>query len=198
MPDSVQNVTEYTEGTSQHLRLEAEFSVANARVGDRVEMKIYLDGVHQRTETREVSSANTSNFVDVLYTNAFPALAGTHTLRIAYNENRGVAESNYGNNEQSFTYTIKPEREAPTFSIRGPVLIDGQTCLTWENLQDNVSVYTDVWAKWKIDGGDWSDRRSGTTWGCTTGTPGSTHTYYVHAEDRNGNVREDTRVFAIQ
>jgi hypothetical protein len=137
-------------------------------------------------------------FTGTMIYNYHPVVSvGAHTIRVVLNEPKWVNESNYGNNEISVSYTINGDKTPPTFTIDGPYQINGQTCLRWINLQDNVSVYTDVWAKWKIDGGDWSSRTSENPYGCTSGASGSNHTYYVHAEDRSGNVREDSRVFTL-
>lgn len=83
----------------------------------------------------------------------------------------------------------------PTFTIDGPYAINGQTCMRWINLVDNVSVYTDVWAKWKIDDGAWSSPTSENPYGCITAKSGTTHTYFVHAEDFRGNVAEKSATF---
>lgn len=122
---------------------------------------------------------------------------GTHTVKMVFNENHAIPENDYSNNEYTFTYKIIAETTPPSFSIRGPELINGQACLTVENLSDNKSIYTDVWAKWKIDGGEWSSARSGTDWGCISGIPGSSHTFYAHAEDARGNFKEDSKVFTL-
>lgn len=75
---------------------------------------------------------------------------GTHTVKMVFNENQAFPESNFSNNEHTFSYKIIAETTPPTFSIRGPELINGQTCLTVENLSDNKSVYTDVWPNGKL------------------------------------------------
>ena len=122
---------------------------------------------------------------------------GSHAIKFIINENKLVAESNYGNNEITVNYTVNGDKIAPTFTLDGPYSINNQTCMRWINLQDNKSVYTDVWAKWKIDDGSWSNRTSENPYGCDGGTSGSSHTYYVHAEDYRGNAREDSRVFTL-
>lgn len=196
VPENQSNVTEFVESqVYPRMRLEVDFAVNNASVGDTVELRIYDDGNLQQTATRQVSSTTNFHFAEVFYAKAHGA--GDHSVRIVFNENRAVSESNYGNNEHTFTYKILRETVPPTFTIDGPYTINGQTCMRWVDLVDNVSVYTDVWAKWKIDDGAWSSQASGTVYGCVTGAQGSSHTYYVHAEDRNGNVREDSKVFTI-
>lgn len=197
LPENTSNVTEYSvTQVYPKMRLEVDFSVNNAKAGDSVEMKIYEDGSVQQTQSRQVPSGTNAVFADVYYAKARDV--GTHTVRFVYNETKSVAESNYGNNEYTFTFKITGETTPPSFSIDGPYNINGQTCMRWINLSDNVSVYTDVWAKWKIDGADWSGRTSENPYGCISGDPGSSHTYYVHAEDARGNVREDSRSFTLQ
>jgi hypothetical protein len=196
VPENRSDVTEFVESqVYPRMRLQVDFAVNNARVGDTVELKIYDDGQLQQTASRTVSSTTNFHFSEVFYAKARPA--GDHSVKFVFNENRAVQESNYGNNEHTFTYKITKETEPPTFTIDGPYLVNGQTCMRWINLVDNVSVYTDVWARWNIDNTAWSSNSSGTVYGCISGTPGSTHTYYVHAEDRNGNVREDSRTFTL-
>ncbi|MBP9670548.1 hypothetical protein KBD75_04065 [Candidatus Woesebacteria bacterium] len=197
LPENTSNVTEYSvTQVYPKMRLEVDFGVNNAKAGDSVEMKIYEDGSVQQTQSRQVPSGTNAVFADVYYAKA--RNIGTHTVRFVYNENKSVTESNYGNNEYTFTFKITGETTPPTFTIDGPYVINGQTCMRWVNLSDNVSVYTDVWAKWKIDGADWSGRTSENPYGCISGTTGSSHTYYVHAEDAQGNVREDSRTFTLQ
>ena len=197
VPENISNVTEYSvTQVYPKMRLEVDFGVNNAKAGDSVEMKIYEDGSVQQTQSRQVASGTNAVFADVYYAKA--RSIGTHTVKFVYNENRSVTESNYGNNEYTFTFKIIGETTPPTFTIDGPYQINGQTCMRWINLTDNVSVYTDVWAKWKIDGSDWSTRTSENPYGCISGIAGSSHTYYVHAEDAQGNVREDSKAFILQ
>lgn len=193
-PEHKTGATEYVESPYYpQMRLSAEFGVNNAKVGDRVELKIYEDGKLQETRTQTVSSTTNLHFADVYHSKA--RNVGSHNVRFVYNENRKVNESNYGNNDVFFSFTILAEKEPPTFTIDGPYIINGQTCMRWINLVDNNSVYTDVWGKWKIDDGSWSSPTSENPYGCITAELGSTHTYYVHAEDFRGNVREDSRTF---
>lgn len=193
-PEHRSGATEYTENTYYpQMSLSAEFGVNNAKVGDRVELKIYEDGSLQETRTQTVGSTTSFHFADFYYSKT--RSVGSHNVKFVYNENRKVVESNYGNNEASFSFTILAEKEPPTFTIDGPYIINGQTCMRWINLVDNNSVYTDVWGKWKIDDGSWSPPTSENPYGCITAELGSTHTYYVHAEDFRGNVREDSRTF---
>jgi hypothetical protein len=190
------NATEYVETqTVSRQRLEVDFAASNVSVGDTVVLRIYEDGNVKKEETRTVASTSNFHFAEVYYPMQWTP--GTHTVKMVFNENQAFPESNFSNNEHTFSYKIIAETTPPTFSIRGPELINGQTCLTVENLSDNKSVYTDVWAKWKIDGGEWSPARSGTDWGCITGTSGSSHTFYAHAEDARGNVKEDSKVFTL-
>ena len=58
-----------------------------------------------------------------------------------------------------------------------------------------MSVYTDVWAKYQIDDGAWSNKTSENPYGCISAPSGSSHTYTVHAEDLNGNVSEQSAEF---
>ena len=190
------STSEYVETqTVSRQRLEVDFAANNVSVGDTVMFRLYEDGNVRKEEEHTITGTTNFHFADVYY----PTLTslGTHTVRFVYNENRGIPESDYGNNEYTFTYKIIQESTPPTFTIDGPYLVNGQTCMRWINLTDNKSVYTDVWAKWKIDDGSWSNQTSENPYGCISGTPGSSHTYYVHAEDFRGNVREDSRVFTI-
>lgn len=196
VPENTIGVTEYTQTqTYPKMRLEADFAANNAAAGDVVEMKIYEDGLLQQTKNQQVYSTTNFHFADVYYAKA--RSVGTHTVKFVYNENRAVEESNYNNNEANFTFKILAENIPPTFTIDGPVSINGQTCLRWIDLQDNVSVYTDVWAKWKIDDGSWSNRTSENPYGCITGVLGSSHIYTVHAEDAAGNIKEEIKNFTI-
>lgn len=196
VPENTANVTEFVESkVYPRMRLEVDFAVNNAKVGDTVELKIYDDGNLQTTQSRQVSSTTNFHFAEVFY--ALAHSAGNHSVRFVFNENRSVAESNYGNNEYTFTYKITGETVPPTFTLDGPYLINGQTCMRWINLEDNFSVYTDVWGKYKFDNQDWSKNTSENPYDCITGVSGSSHTYYVHAEDLRGNVREDSRAFTI-
>lgn len=193
-PDNRADVYEFVENQSYpQMKFAAEFGVNNAAVGDTVDVKIYEDGSLQQTKTQQVYATTNFHFAETYY--AKTRNVGTHTIKFVYNENRGVAESNYGNNEATFSFKILPENTPPTFTIDGPLMINGQTCMRWINLVDNVSVYTDVWGKWKIDDGAWSNRTSENPYGCITGAPGSTHTYIVHAEDARGNVNEKSVIF---
>lgn len=190
------NATEYVETqTVSRQRMEVDFAANNVSVGDTVMLRIYEDGNVKKEETRTVSSTTNFHFAEVYYPMQWNP--DTHTVKMVFNENRAIPESDYGNNEYTFTYKIIAETTPPSFTIRGPEPINGQTCLTVENLSDNKSVYTDVWAKWKIDGGEWSSPRSGTDWGCISGVAGSTHTFYAHAEDFRGNVKEESKVFVL-
>lgn len=196
IPEQQIDVTEYVETqTVSRQRLEVDFAANNVSIGDTVLLRIYEDGNVKKEETRTVASTDNFHFAEVYYPKQYAP--GSHTVRLVFNENHAVPESNYNNNDYTFTYKIIAESTPPTFNIRGPEIIDGQTCFTWENLEDNKSVYTDVWAKWKIDGGNWSSQSTGTTWGCITGMPGSSHTYYVHAEDFRGNTREESKTFTL-
>lgn len=189
-------MTEFVENQSYpQMKFTTEFAVNNAIAGDTVEMKIYENGSLQQTKTQQVFSTTNFHFADTYY--AKTRSVGTHTIKIVYNENRGVVESNYSNNEAIFTFKILPESIPPTFTIDGPTTINGQTCMRWINLEDNMSVYTDVWGKWKIDDGAWSNRTSENPYGCITAAVGTNHTYTVHAEDFRGNVKEETRVFTV-
>lgn len=193
-PDNRADVTEFVENQSYpQMKFGADFGVNNAAVGDTVEVKIYEDGTLQQTKTQQVYATTNFHFAETYY--AKTRNIGTHTIKFVYNENRGVAESNYGNNEATFTFKILPENTPPTFTIDGPTTINGQTCMRWINLVDNVSVYTDVWGKWKIDDGPWSNRTSENPYGCITAALGTTHTYTVHAEDLRGNVNEKSVTF---
>ncbi len=190
------NATEYVETqTVSRQRLEVDFAANNVSVGDTVVLRIYEDGNVKKEETRTVSSTTNFHFAEVYYPIQWNP--GTHTVKMVFNENHAIPESDYGNNEYTFTYKIIAETTPPTFTIRGPESINGQTCLTVENLSDNKSVYTDVWSKWKIDGGEWSSARCGTDWGCISGTSGSSHTFYAHAEDARGNIKEESKVFTL-
>ena len=195
-PDNRAGVTEFVENQSYpQMKFTTEFAVNNAIAGDTVEMKIYENGSLQQTKTQQVFSTTNFHFADTYY--AKTRSVGTHTIKIVYNENRGVVESNYSNNEAIFTFKILPESIPPTFTIDGPTTINGQTCMRWINLEDNMSVYTDVWGKWKIDDGAWSNRTSENPYGCITAAVGTNHTYTVHAEDFRGNVKEETKVFTV-
>lgn len=193
-PEHKHSVTEYVENSHYpQMLFIANFGVKNAKVGDKVEKRVYENGSLQETKLQEVYSTTNFHFADTYY--AKTRNIGTHTVKIVYNESRGVAESNYGNNEITFTFKILPETTPPTFTIDGPYQINGQTCMRWIDLVDNVSVYTDVWGKWKIDNGDWSSPTSQNPYGCITAPSGSTHTYTVHAEDLRGNTRQESKTF---
>lgn len=155
-----------------------------------VKVRVYYDGTYKTEIVRTEYGAYGAAFSYLL-----PIDPGSHTVKFVINEDHSIKESNYSNNEKSVTYTINGDKTAPSFTIDGPYVIDGQTCMRWINLEDNVSVYTDVWAKWKMDDGSWSEKTSGTAYGCVGGVTGSLHTYSVHAEDRRGNVKEDSRQF---
>lgn len=195
LPENTLGITEFTQtSTYPRMRLETQFALQNAQLGDKVEYRVYENGTLQSLETRTVASTN-AIFVEVYHLKA--RNIGTHTVRMVYNENKALPESNYSNNEYTFTVKIIGETEPPTFTIDGPYLINGQTCMRWINLVDNVSVYTDVWGKWKIDDEAWSNRTSENPYGCISGISGSEHTYYVHAQDAAGNTRESSQVFTL-
>ena len=181
--------------TYPQIEFYGDFKVNNASVGDSVLYRVYEDGNLQESATHNVFSTSNFTFSDHYY--AKTRSVGTHTVRMVYNEDRRYAENNYSNNEHTFTFKILKETVSPTFTIDGPTMINGQTCMRWINLQDNKSVYTDVWGKWKIDGGEWSSRTSENPYGCVSGALGSSHTYTVHAEDYNGNVKEESKTFTI-
>ncbi len=122
---------------------------------------------------------------------------GKHTAKLQLNSDKSLKESNYNNNLARIDWENLADKIAPNFTIDGPYLIDGKTCMRWIHLEDNISVYTDVWAKWKIDGADWSGKTSENPYGCITGTSGSSHTYYVHAEDARGNAYEQSKSFVL-
>jgi hypothetical protein len=156
-----------------------------------VKVRVYYDNNYKTELTHAVYGAWGFTF------DYYPPIeGGSHSVRFVMNEDHAMLESNYNNNERTLHYTINAEKIPPTFTIDGPYAVSGQTCMRIINLEDNVSVYTDVWYKWKIDDGIWSERRSGTEYGCITAAPNTQHTYYIHAEDRNGNVKEDSRLFS--
>ncbi len=155
-------------------------------------LHIYVNGALKVDESKPKFAESVTS-----YSYRPPADPGTYTVKFVLNEQGFVAESDLGNNTAVMGYTINPDRTPPTFEIDGPYLIDGQTCMRWIKLEDNVSVYTDVWAEWKIDDGQWSERSSGTVYGCATGESGSSHLYIVRAQDKAGNVREDALGFSI-
>lgn len=188
--------SEFVESASYpQIEFYGDFKVNNASAGDSVLYRVYEDGNLQESAIHNVFSTSNFTFSDHYY--AKSRSVGSHTVKMIYNEDRRYPENNYGNNEYTFTFKILKESTPPTFTIDGPTMINGQTCLRWINLQDNKSVYTDVWAKWKIDGGEWSGRTSENPYGCTTGAPGSSHTYTVHAEDFSGNVKEESKTFIV-
>lgn len=194
VPDEI-TTTEYVENKIYpRMRLEVDMGMNNASPDGIVNYKIIEDGVVRESGDHKIIVPN-STFDDVYYAKSWEP--GSHTVRFVYNENRAVIESNYDNNEYIFTFRIIAEKEPPTFTIDGPYLIDGQTCMRWINPEDNKSTYTDVWAKWKIDDGAWSQHWSGTQYGCISGISGSSHTYYVHAEDFRGNVKEGSKTFNL-
>ncbi len=156
----------------------------------KISVKVYYDGIYKTTLERAEYGAYSATFTYVP-----PVDPGSHTVRMVINENRTITETNYGNNEQTITYTIIPDTTPPGFTLDGPYQINNQTCMRWINLSDNVSVYTDVWAKWKIDEGSWSAPTSENPYGCISATSGTTHTYTVHAEDRRANVTEQSKTF---
>jgi len=156
-----------------------------------VNMKVYYDG--------KIIVEKERRLFDEYYwyeEHLIPKDLGEHTVKIVYNENRAIPETNYSHNEQVFHYRVIADGVPPTFTIDGPYNIDGQTCMRWVNLTDNAFVYTDVWAKYKIDDGAWSEKSTGTVYGCVTGTTGETHTYTVRAEDLRGNIREESKQFS--
>lgn len=122
---------------------------------------------------------------------------GKHTAKMLLNPDKSLKESNYNNDLARVDYENLSDKIPPNFTIDGPYLIDGATCMRWIYLEDNISTYTDVWGKWRIDGGDWSSKTSENPYGCVTGTSGSNHTYSVHAEDYRGNVNEQTKTFML-
>lgn len=188
--------TEFTESASYpQIEFYGDFKVNGANAGDSVLYRVYEDGNLQESATHNVFSTSNFTFADHYY--AKSRSVGTHTVKMIYNEDRRYPENNYSNNEYTFTFKILKESVPPTFTIDGPTMINGQTCLRWINLQDNKSVYTDVWAKWKIDNGEWSNRTSENPYGCISGVLGSSHTYTVHAEDFSGNAKEESKTFII-
>lgn len=193
MPENTMGATQFTQtSTWPRLRLEANFAARHGKQAGAVTYRLYEDD-RLISENRREPVDDNAYFSDVYY----PTMqtAGKHSVRITYNEDRRFAEASYTNNEFYYTYTILPEKEPPTFQIDGPHNINGQTCMRWINLQDNMSVYTDVWAKYQIDDGAWSNRTSENPYGCISAPSGSSHTYTVHAEDLNGNVAEQSAEF---
>lgn len=192
-PENTMGATQFTQtSTWPRLRIEADFAARNGKRAGAVTYRLYEDGRLMSEDRREPVDDN-AYFADIYYPTA--RSAGKHSVRITYNEDRKFAEESYANNEFIYTYTILPEKEPPTFTIDGPYNIDGQTCMRWINLQDNMSTYTDVWAKYQIDDGAWSNKTSENPYGCVTAPSGSEHSYTVHAEDLNGNVSEQTAEF---
>lgn len=122
---------------------------------------------------------------------------GSHFATFSLNTGKSLAESNYSNNLGRIDWNNIADNIAPNFTIDGPYLIDGKTCMRWIYLEDNISVYTDVWGRWNIDGAAWSSQTSENPYACISGTSGSTHTYTVHAEDFRGNVSEQKKSFVL-
>ena len=173
------------------MKVEANFrNNAMIESSGKVYVKVYYDGIYKTTLDRAEYGAYSAVFTYVP-----PMDPGSHTVRMVINENHAISETNYGNNEQSISYTIIPDTTPPGFTIDGPYQINNQTCMRWTNLSDNVSVYTDVWAKWKIDDGAWSAPTSENPYGCISAASGTTHTYTVHAEDNRTNVTEQSKSF---
>lgn len=178
-------------GSLSTMKVEANFK-NNAMIesSGNVRVDVYYDGIHKTTLERAEYGAYSAAFTYVP-----PVDPGSHTVRMVINEKHIISETAYGNNEQSITYTIIPDSTPPGFTIDGPYAINNQTCMRWINLYDNVSVYTDVWAKWKIDSGTWSTPTSENPYACITAESGTTHTYTVHAEDRRANITELSKTF---
>lgn len=192
-PENTMGASQFTQtSTWPRLRIEADFAARNGKKAGAVTYRLYEDDRLISEDRREPVDDN-AYFADVYYPTA--RSAGKHSVKITYNEDRKFAETSYVNNEFYYTYTILPEKEPPTFTIDGPYNINGQTCMRWINLEDNMSVYTDVWAKYQIDDGAWSNKTSENPYGCITAQPGTSHTYTVHAEDLNGNVSEQSAEF---
>lgn len=173
------------------MKIEANFrNNAMIESSGKVAVKVYYDGIYKTTLERAEYGAYSATFTYV------PSVdPGSHTVRMVINENHAVTETNYSNNEQTITYTVIPDTTPPSFTIDGPYQINNQTCMRWVNLTDNVSVYTDVWAKWKIDSGSWSAPTSENPYGCISASSGTTHTHTVHAEDHRANITEQSKSF---
>lgn len=186
------NTTTVEETSSlQGMRVDASFR-NNALITSTksVRIKAYYDGTFKQEYTQPEFGGWTIGFSYLP-----PIEPGQHTVRFTINESHDITETNYSNNELSITYTVIGDKTPPNFRIDGPYQINGQTCMRWVDLVDNVFVYTDVWAKWKIDNGAWSAKSTENIYGCITAASGTSHTYTVHAEDLRGNASEQSSTF---
>lgn len=123
-----------------------------------------------------------------------PITSGQHQIKMSLNSGKTIAETDYNNNILQFNYTMKPDTQAPTYDIFGPIKIDGQgTCMFAQHLSDNLTLYSNIQLEQYIDNQLLTPDQYGRV--CIQANSGESHSYKAKATDQVGNTNEQSKQF---
>ncbi len=166
------------------------------------------EGTNQRIDyawttdgTTTIANGTYSGFENLAAGNNFlicndtPTTPGTHTIHIALNSKRTIAETSFDNNSALLTYTIAADTISPTFDFYGPFKESEGTCLYPLNASDNLTVYSSLKIDVRMDEAPWQQFNGMRS--CISGQAGESHTYHVKVQDEAGNSTEKAKQFTI-